>query len=87
MRASPTPVRLTLLASLCWARQTEIIDGLVDLLITLVHKVDATAEHKVEGELVDDLRRVRGKQDILFAMAEAPSTIPTTRCARPCTRW
>jgi len=40
----PRPVRLTLLAALCWARQTEIIDGLVDLLIILVHKVDATAD-------------------------------------------
>lgn len=71
LRASPAPVRLTLLASLCWARQTEIIDGLVDLLITLVHKVDVTAERKVGGEMLDDLRRVRGKQGLLFALAEA----------------
>ena len=61
LRASPAPVRLTLLAALCWGRQTEIVDGLVDLLIILVHKVDATAERKVGGELLDDLRRVRGK--------------------------
>lgn len=53
------------------ARQTEIIDGLVDLLIILVHKVDATAERKVGGELLDDLRRVWGKEGILFAVAEA----------------
>jgi hypothetical protein len=71
LRASPAPVRLTLLAALCWARQTEIIDGLVDLLITLVHKVDVTAERKVGGEMLDDLRRVRGKQGLLFALAEA----------------
>lgn len=71
LRASPAPVRLALLASLCWARQSEIIDGLVDLLITLVHKVDATAERKVGGEMLDDLRRVRGKQGLLFALAEA----------------
>ncbi len=47
LRASPAPVRLTLLASLCWAHQAEIIDGLVDLLVGLVHKVDVTAERKV----------------------------------------
>jgi hypothetical protein len=38
LRASPMPMRLTLLASLCWARTTEITDSLVDLLIALVHK-------------------------------------------------
>ncbi len=48
------------MAALCWARQTEIIDGLVDLLITLVHKVDFSAERKVGGEMLDDLRRRTG---------------------------
>ncbi|MGH3905117.1 MAG: hypothetical protein ACRDTE_13130 [Pseudonocardiaceae bacterium] len=83
LRASPAPVRLTLLAALCWARQTEIVDGLVDLLIILVHKVDATAERKVGGELLDDLRRVRGKEGILFAVAEAALDHPddTVRAA------
>lgn len=65
------------------ARQTEIIDGLVDLLIILVHKVDATAERKVGGELLDDLRRVWGKEGILFAVAEAALDHPddTVRAA------
>jgi TnpA family transposase len=83
LRASPGPVRLTLLAALCWARQTEIVDGLVDLLIILVHKVDATAERKVGGELLDNLRRVRGKEGILFAVAEAALDHPddTVRAA------
>jgi hypothetical protein len=71
LRASPTPIRLTLLAALCWRRQTEIADGLVDLLIGLVHKVNATAEQRVEKTLTDDLKRVRGKQGILFRMAAA----------------
>jgi hypothetical protein len=52
LRASPAPIRLTLLAALCWRRQTEIADGLVDLLIGLVHKVNATAE-AARGEDVD----------------------------------
>jgi hypothetical protein len=30
-------VRVTLLAELCWARKAEMIDGLVELLIQLVH--------------------------------------------------
>jgi TnpA family transposase len=71
LRAMPQPVRLTLLAVLCWARTAEITDSLVDLLIAVVHKIRTRAETKVEGELVRDLKRVRGKQGLLFALAEA----------------
>lgn len=71
LRDSPREVRLTLLAALCWMRQTEITDALVDLLIALVHKVNARAERRVERELTDDLRRVRGKEGLLFRLADA----------------
>ena len=71
LRAAPTPVRLTLLAALCWVRQAEITDALVDLLIGLVQKINLRAERKVERELTEDLRRVRGREGILFRLAEA----------------
>ena len=71
MRAHPPAIRVTLLASLCWVRAAEITDSLVELLIALVHKINAHAERRVEKELVDDLKRVRGKEGILFALAEA----------------
>ena len=44
--------------------------------MALVHKIDARAEKRVEGELVKDLKRVRGKQGILFSMAEAALAHP-----------
>lgn len=68
---STAGVRLTLLAALCSTRQSEITDALVELLIGLIHKINARAEKKVERELTADLRRVRGKESILFRMAEA----------------
>jgi hypothetical protein len=43
----------------------------VDLLLGLVHKINARAERRVEKELTEDLRRVRGKEGILFRLAEA----------------
>ena len=64
-------MRLTLLAALCWTRTGEITDGLVELLIGIVHKIGTRAENRVEGELLADLRRVRGKEGILFRLAEA----------------
>jgi hypothetical protein len=69
-RSSPRPIRLTLLAALCAMRAGEITDGLVDLLIALVLKIDTRAERRVEGELINDLKRVRGKEGILFRLAE-----------------
>jgi hypothetical protein len=76
LRAAARPVRLTLLAALCWLRAAEITDALVDLLIALVHKINTRAERRVEGELLDDLRRVRGKHGILFRLAEAAVAHP-----------
>jgi hypothetical protein len=71
LRGAPEPVHLTLLAALCWTRTAEITDGLVDLLIELVHGIGTRAENRVERELISDLRRVRGKEGILFRLAEA----------------
>ncbi|TDP33018.1 Tn3 transposase DDE domain-containing protein [Nocardia ignorata] len=71
LRDMPSPIMLTLLAALCWVRSAEITDALVDLLIELVHKVNTRADRRVEKELTEDLRRVRGKENILFRLAEA----------------
>jgi TnpA family transposase len=71
LRDRPRPVRLTLLAALCWSRTGEITDGLIELLIGVVHKIGTRAENRVEGAMLADLRHVRGKQGILFRLAEA----------------
>jgi hypothetical protein len=71
LRDMPDPIMLTLLAVLCWVRSAEITDALVDLLIELVHKIGARADRRVEKELTEDLKRVRGKEGILFRLAEA----------------
>jgi TnpA family transposase len=75
-RARPRPVRLTLLAALCWSRTSEITDTLVELFLDVVHKIGTWAERRVEGELLADLRRVRGKEGILFRLAEAAVAHP-----------
>jgi TnpA family transposase len=76
LRAASAPVRLTLLAALCSVRTAEITDSLVDLLIALSHRINARAENRVEGELTKDLKRVHGKQAILFRVAQASLADP-----------
>lgn len=69
-------MRLTLLAALCSVRTAELTDSLVDLLIALSHKINTRAENRVESELTKDLKRVHGKQAILFRVAEASLANP-----------
>ena len=76
LRAHPTAKRLTLLAVLCFMRAQEITDGLVDLLIQIVHKIDVRAEKRVEQEYVNEFKRVANKEGILYRIAEATIAHP-----------
>ncbi len=73
---APQPIRITLLAALCWVRRAEMIDGLVELLIQLVHKISVRAERKVESEINSEFRRVHGKNGILVKLATAALALP-----------
>ena len=71
LRRHPVETRYALVAAFCWERQQEITDALIDLLIQVIHKIGTRAENKVEDTLLEDLRRVRGKTQVLFRLAEA----------------
>ena len=76
LRRHPEPFRLTALAAYAYLRGRSLADGLVDLLIETIHRISAHAERKVERELLDDLKRVNGKQNILFELADASLAKP-----------
>jgi TnpA family transposase len=71
LRRHPEPARLTWLAAFVHLRGRELTDQLVDLLIETIHRIGARAERRVERELLDDLKRVAGKQNLLFELAGA----------------
>jgi TnpA family transposase len=71
LRRHPAPLRATLLAAYCHLRGQDVTDNLVDLLIDTVHRIGARAEQRVERELIEDLKRVAGKNNLLFQLAEA----------------
>ncbi|MGS0741780.1 Tn3 family transposase [Glaciimonas sp. GG7] len=71
LRRHPDDIRHSLVAAFCWQRQQAITDSLVDLFIQAVHKIGTRAENKVEKQLFEDLRQVRGKTNVLFKLAEA----------------
>ena len=76
LRRHPDAARLTWLAAFVHLRVRMLTDDLVDLLIETIHKIGARAERKVERELLEDLKRVTGKQNLLFALAEATLAKP-----------
>ncbi|MHC4610675.1 MAG: Tn3 family transposase, partial [Planctomycetota bacterium] len=70
LRNHPKAICYTLLAAFCWQRRQEVTDNLVELLIRLIHKINARAEHRVEAEFLADFKRVRGKTGLLYRLAE-----------------
>ena len=76
LRDHPRQLRLTLLAALLHTRQREITDALVDLFIATVHRIQAHADRRVTQELVNAFKKVTGKENILFAIAEASCDRP-----------
>ena len=68
----PDPaVRHTLLAALCWTRQAELVDSLVELLVGLIHRINARAVRRVEKDLIGALTNVPGKRSIFTKMVDA----------------
>jgi len=76
LRSHPYELRLSMLAALLVVREREIIDALVDLLIATVHRIRARAGRKVTKELTNAFKRVTGKENILFSIAEAALATP-----------
>ena len=76
LRRHAAPLRLTLLAVFGHLRERELTDTLVDLLLNTVHRIGARAERRVERELLEDLKRVAGKNGLLFQLAEASLAQP-----------
>lgn len=71
LRRHPQPLTVTLLAALVHRRELEITDTLVELFIATVHRIGARAERRVTNELINAFKRVTGKENILFQIADA----------------
>ena len=67
----PEHVKYTLVILFCYIRQREITDGLVELLIQIIHRITVRAERKVVKELLKDFKKIHGKHNLLFKIAEA----------------
>lgn len=76
LRRHPEAIRYTLFAAFCWLRSLDVTDNLVELLIQIIHRIGARAEKRVDKELLNDFKRVHGKNNLLYQMAEASLNQP-----------
>jgi hypothetical protein len=76
LKRHPTTTRHALLAIFCTVRRQEITDNVVELLLQIVHRIDTRAQNRVLEELMSDLKRVSGKTQLLFQIAEAALADP-----------
>ncbi len=76
LRRHPEPARLTWLAAFAHLRGRAITDTLTDLLIETIHRINAKADRRVSKALIDDIKRVTGKTNILFHLADATLAQP-----------
>ncbi|MDH3770215.1 MAG: DUF4158 domain-containing protein, partial [Nitrospirota bacterium] len=76
MSQHPPSLRQGLYAIFLACRERELTDNLVDLLIQIVHKIDAHAERKATAEMIQDLGRIHGKERVLGRIATAAISEP-----------
>jgi Domain of unknown function (DUF4158) len=73
----PDEGRWTLMAAYLHCREREITDGLAELLIATVHRINARAETRTREQFVSEIaRKVTGKENILFRIAAAAAERP-----------
>lgn len=71
VRRHPRHIRYALMAIFLYCRHREIVDDLVELLIRTVKRIGARAEKKVISEVIDEFKKVRGKDQLLYKIVSA----------------
>lgn len=72
LRRHPDAIRYTYLAAFCSARRAEIIDGLIELLLLVVRRIENTAEKRIGKQVVEEAKqRVNDKPRLLRRVAQA----------------
>lgn len=71
LRRHPAPIRYSMVAMFCWRRRQQLVDGLVDILLQLIHTISTRAEKKIDKKQFAAFKKVRGKARLLYKVAEA----------------
>lgn len=81
MRRHNREKRLGLLAIYIMTRRSHLIDGLVDLLVEVVHRIGTRSKTKVISKIAADINKVHGKERLLVDIATAAMMSPHGKVA------
>lgn len=76
MRRHPVSVRVALMTVLLLDRQAEVTDHIVRIFLELIRRIEKKADRTLEKEITGNIRRVFGKNQILYRVAEAVTNNP-----------
>ncbi len=76
MRTHPDFIRYGLMACFIHLRTMEVIDNIVNLFVAIIHRIDARSEKQRDNELLKEVKRVDGKTQILYRVAEVIMSNP-----------
>ena len=70
IRRHKDAIRYTLMAAFCIQRSQEITDSLIEILTTIIKRIDNKAEKRINQELIEEFKKVSGKTNLLYRIAE-----------------
>jgi TnpA family transposase len=76
MRAHPSSIRYALLACFVYVRTMEVTDDAVRMTLEVIRRIDTQTEKYLEKTLLKDIKRVTGKVQLLYRIAEAVVEAP-----------
>jgi hypothetical protein len=76
MRAHPPVIRHALLACFVHVRTMEVTDDAVRMTLEVIRRIDTQTEKHLEKTLLQDIKRVTGKVQLLYRIAEAGVDTP-----------
>ena len=65
------------MAAFCIQRSQEITDSLIEILTTIIKRIDNRAEKRINQELIDEFKKVSGKAHLLYRIAEVSIAQPS----------
>jgi hypothetical protein len=75
-RQHPPAIRYTLMAAFCIQRAQEITDSLIEILTSIIKRIDNRAEKRINQELIEEFKKVSGKTGLLYRIAEVSIAEP-----------
>jgi uncharacterized protein (DUF4415 family) len=77
LRQHKDSIRYTLMAAFCIQRAQEITDSLIEILTTIIKRIDNRAEKRINQELIEEFKKVSGKTNLLYRIAEVSIAEPS----------